>query len=157
MDKTDAFKIRASVDEFYLSRLYAGLAASATLDGATYELEIQKVFPNIENRQFQVELIFKGTQPDRLRVGQNLRVRIQGGSEEEVLAIPNGSYLDVTAGKWVFVKSADGTSATRRTIKTGRRNTDIVEVVGGLNSGDVVLTSNYEMLVQKEYVELTHL
>ncbi|MFK8031913.1 MAG: efflux RND transporter periplasmic adaptor subunit [Gammaproteobacteria bacterium] len=156
VDQTGAFKIRASVDEFYLGRLFVGQTATASVANETRQLEIQKVYPTIENRQFQVDLAFSGVPPEGLRVGQNIRVRIKAGAEDNVLAIPNGAYLDESAGKWVFVRAADERTAERRPIETGRRNSDIVEIVSGLYEGDVVLTSGYKRLVRKTSVRFAN-
>ena len=56
----------------------------------------------------------------------------------------------------MFVVSADGTSAHRRTIKPGRRNAEQLEVLQNLAPGDRVIISDYSSLERIERIDLTH-
>lgn len=155
IDEMGQFKIRALVNEFYLDRLMTGQSAETSITQQDYELVVDKIYPNIENRQFAVDLTFVGASPDHIRLGQNLRLRIQLGDDELVLAIPNGPYYEQTGGLWLFVVSADGKTANRRTVELGRRNPDSIEVLSGLQPNERVLTSSYEGLQSLQQINLT--
>ena len=43
----------------------------------------------------------------------------------------------------MFVVSSNGSEAIRRTVKLGRRNTEFIEVLDGLQPGERVITSPY--------------
>jgi len=58
------------------------------------------------------------------------------------LVAPIGGWLESGGGSSVFVLDADGDHARRRTMKTGRRNPEQVEILSGLNPGDRIVTSN---------------
>jgi HlyD family secretion protein len=63
--------------------------------------------------------------------------------------IPNGAFFNDTGGNWVFVVDKGGNSATRRQVQLGRRNSDFIEVLGGLKRGERVVTSSYSGLIDK--------
>jgi HlyD family secretion protein len=144
VDTVGGFKISALVDEFYLGRIAIGQSASVEIGGRTYDLEVSKVYPNVRDRQFQVDLAFVGDPPDGLRRGQTLRPRIELGETQDSLVLENGPYYDETGGLWVLVVSPDGSTATRRDVTLGRRNPEYVEVLAGLAQGERVITSSYQ-------------
>ena len=55
----------------------------------------------------------------------------------------------------MFVVDRDGSSATRRAIQLGRRNSDFIEVVGGLKPGEKVITSSYSGLTDKNHLNFS--
>ena len=80
-------------------------------------------------------------EPIGLRRGQTMQVRLTLGDNSDAVLIPNGSFYQETGGNWVFVVSADGSEAVKRTVRLGRRNTDFIEVLDGLEPGEKVVTS----------------
>lgn len=153
VDAVDSFKISALVDEFYLGRVAKGQSATVEVAGRTAELEVAKIYPNVQDQQFQVDMTFVGPPPDGLRRGQTLRPRIELGETEDSLVLPNGPYVDDTGGIWVFVVSPGGASATRQSVHLGRRNPDMVEVLQGLNEGDRVVVSTYQAFHDFERID----
>jgi HlyD family secretion protein len=69
------------------------------------------------------------------------------------MMLPNGPFYQDTGGNWVFVVSPDGGSATRRTVRLGRRNPEFVEVLEGLKPGEKVIVSGYEAFQTVDRVE----
>lgn len=153
VDTVDAFKISALVDEFYLGRIAIGQSASLEADGKTYALTVAKVYPDVRERQFQVDLRFTGETPRSLRRGQTMRPRIELGETADSLIVANGPFYDETGGVWVLVMSQDGKAATRRDVTLGRRNPDAIEVVTGLAAGERVITSSYEGFKDVERID----
>jgi HlyD family secretion protein len=154
IDTINAYKISAMVDEFYLGRIAIGQAASLETGGAEYALRVDKVYPDVRERQFQVDLEFTGAAPKGIQRGQTMRPRIELGETAGSLVVDNGPFYDETGGLWVLVVSKDGASAGRRDVTLGRRNPEAVEVVSGLNAGDRVITSSYQGFKDVERVEL---
>jgi HlyD family secretion protein len=66
--------------------------------------------------------------------------------------IPNGAFFNDTGGNWVFVVDKGGKSATRRAVQLGRRNSDFIEVLGGLKPGERIIISSYSGLVDKDHL-----
>jgi HlyD family secretion protein len=154
IDTVNAYKVTAMVDEFYLGRIAFGQPASVDIGAAAYELRVSKVYPDVRERQFAVDLEFTGEAPAGIRRGQTMRPRIELGETAESLVVANGPFYDETGGLWVLVVSSDGNSASRRQVTLGRRNPETVEVVAGLAAGERVITSSYQSFKDVERIDL---
>lgn len=144
IDVLSGFKVRVDIDEHYLSRIYNGLNADFTFAEKTYKLKIYKVFTQVVNGKFQVDMQFEGTVPTGIRRGQTLQIRLALSDEKQVIRLPRGSFYQQTGGNWIFKVSADGKTAYKTDIQLGSQNPDYYEVLQGLQPGDKVITSNYE-------------
>jgi HlyD family secretion protein len=143
IDNADQFKLTADIDEFYLGRVDIDQAAEFQRGGRRFALRIAKIYPNVEQGQFQVDMQFSDEAPGDLRRGQTIQSKLTLGDANEALLIPNGSFYQDTGGQWIFVVSPDGNTAIKRTVKLGRRNTRYIEVLDGLEQGENVITSPY--------------
>jgi HlyD family secretion protein len=152
VDSAGADKLQADVDEYYLGRVSVGQTATADVDGKTYRLKVAKVYPQVRNGQFQIDLIFDGPEPTGVQRGQTIQAKLTLGDSTRALLIPNGAFFNDTGGNWVFVVDSDGNSATKRQVQLGRRNSDFIEVLGGLKPGEKVITSSYTGLVDKDHL-----
>jgi HlyD family secretion protein len=139
-----SFKVVAQIDEHYIDRVKEGLMAILERQGHEYELKVRKVFPDVHNGQFTVELIFNSVSPKNMRIGQTYYTRLQLGSPEKALLLPRGSFFQKTGGQWIFVLSEDGSYAEKRSIKIGRQNPRYYEVLEGLDEGEKVVISGYD-------------
>jgi HlyD family secretion protein len=155
IDDTKEYKIEAAVDEFYLSRVRAGQPATAEIDGNVYPVEVLKVYPQVRERQFKVDLLFSEATPPALRRGQSLQVRLEVGASRQSLMTNNGPFYQDTGGTWAYVLSASGTEAQRREVKFGRRNPEKIEVLAGLVPGERIITSSYEILRDADRIRLS--
>lgn len=143
IDNANEFKLVANIDEFYLARVDIDQAVEFEKNGRRYELRIAKVYPNVEKGQFEIDMQFIGDTPPDLRRGQTIQSKLTLGDANKALLIPNGSFYQDTGGQWIFVVSPDGNTAIKRTVKLGRRNSDFIEVLDGLEVGETVITSPY--------------
>lgn len=142
IDDPDGYKLNARIDEFYLGRVDIGQTATAAHNGRDLDLEVVKIYPQVKEGQFEVDMAF-AEEPAGLRRGQTLQLRLTLGDNSDAVLIPNGSFYQETGGNWVFVVAPDGSEAIRRTVRLGRRNTDFIEVLDGLEPGERVITSPY--------------
>ncbi|MBT7226752.1 MAG: hypothetical protein HN872_09075 [Gammaproteobacteria bacterium] len=150
----DQFKIVAQIDEFYVSRVAADQTASFTLSGREYTARLLKVYPEVTDGTFEVDLVFDGLTPSDVRRGQSLQMNLTLGSPVESLLLPIGGFVQDTGGNWVFVVDSEGNYANRRDIRVGRRNNRYVEVIDGLQQGDRVITSSYRQMADMQRVQL---
>ena len=150
VDSAGDDKLQADVDEFYLGRVQVGQAATADMDGKTFRLKVAKVYPQVRNGQFQIDLVFDGAEPAGIQRGQTVQAKLTVGDSSRALLIPNGAFFNDTGGNWVFVVDKSGNGATKRQVQLGRKNSDFIEVVGGLSPGERVITSSYSGLVDKD-------
>jgi len=153
VDEVNAFKVNAFIDEFYLARVTIGQIATVDIDGKNYELEVSKVYPEVTNRQFEVDLLFVGAPPELIRRGQTVRMRLEIGQPADTLVLANGAFFEDTGGQWVFVVDPSGDYAERRAVRFGRRNPEGIEVLEGLKQGEQVITSSYESLLTFDRIQ----
>lgn len=142
IDDPDGYKLNVRIDEFYLGRVDLQQFATAEHDGRDIDLRVSKIYPQITDGQFEVDMNL-ADQPDGLRRGQTMQVRLTLGDNSDAILIPNGAFYQETGGNWIFVVSADGSEAVRRSVRMGRRNTEFIEVLDGLEPGERVITSPY--------------
>lgn len=143
IDDASLFKLVANVDEFYLGRVDIDQAVVFERNGRDFALRVAKIYPNIEKGQFEIDMQFVSDLPNDLRRGQTIQSKLTLGDASPALLIPNGSFFQDTGGQWIFVVSPDGSSAIRRNISLGRRNSRYIEVLDGLDVGERVVTSPY--------------
>jgi len=144
LDVLSGFKVRADIDEYYISRIYSGQSGSFTFNGNNYSVIIKKVFTQVTNGRFQVDMHFEAEIPDGIRRGQSLRIRLALSDEKSAVLIPKGSFFQKTGGNWIYKLSADGKIAFRVDTELGSQNTEYYEVISGLKPGDKIITSSYE-------------
>ena len=148
IDDVDRFKATAFVNEFYLSRVRVGQRAELEVNGGHYDLEISKVYPNVQASQFEVDLRFLDAAPSDIRRGQTLQMRlVLSDTTSNAILLANGPFFNDTGGAWVFVLDANRAVATRRDVQLGRRNSTNIEVVAGLLDGDEVIISSYSNFI----------
>jgi HlyD family secretion protein len=154
IDVLDAFSVRVSIDEHYITRVEAKKEGTFELGGKTYRLVVRKVFPEVKDNKFEVDMDFLENPPPDIRRGQTLHINLELGNLSEAILLPSGGFWETTGGNWVFVLDATGKIATRRAIRCGRYNPQFYEVLEGLKPGDKVITSSYESFGDMERLVL---
>jgi HlyD family secretion protein len=144
IDVLSGFKVRVDIDEHYISRIYTGLIGEFTFVGKDYKLKIKKVYTQVTNSRFQVDMEFDGAVPPGIRRGQTLQIRLALSDETQALLLAKGGFYQQTGGNWVFKVSEGGNKAYKVDVQLGRQNPDYYEVLQGLKPGDKVVTSSYE-------------
>jgi HlyD family secretion protein len=144
LDVIGDYKVRVDIDEHYINRIYNGLEGIATIGGKDYKLTIKKVYTQVANGKFSVDMSFEGKAPDGIRRGQTLQIRLALSDETKALLLARGGFYNKTGGRWVYKLSSDGSVAYKTDIELGRQNPDYFEVMSGLKPGDKVVTSSYE-------------
>lgn len=155
IDSPGRNKLMAGVDEFYLGRVQVGQKATVDWNGKTFTARVTKIYPQVQNGQFQVDLQFSGTEPANIQRGQTLQAKLTLGDPAPARLIPAGAFYNETGGNWVFVVAPDGKSAVKRPVRLGRRNPDSIEVLEGLDPGERVITSPYTGFADKDRLDLT--
>jgi HlyD family secretion protein len=144
IDVMSGYKVRVDVDEHYISRVFIGQMAETTVAGKTYKLKIRKVYTQVTNGRFQVDMDFEGEAPEGVRRGQTLQIRLALSDETQALLLAKGGFYQQTGGNWVYKVNEDGSKAYKVDVQLGRQNPDYYEVLSGLKAGDKVVTSSYE-------------
>ena len=150
----DNFKINALIDEHYIDRVIRDLPATLDRNETNFKLKVKKVYPEVRNGQFKIDMIFDGTTPDNIRTGQTYHIKLELGESAKAVMLPRGGFFQSTGGQWVYVLNNDGSEATKRNIKIGKQNPQYYEVLEGLNAGEKVITSGYEMFGTNDRIVL---
>ncbi len=150
VDVLSGFKIRANIDEHYISRIFTDLTGEFTFNNTVYSLVIKKVYTQVTSGQFQVDMQFTGAVPSGIRRGQTLQVRLALSDAAPAILLPRGGYYEQTGGNWIFKIDSDNKRAYKVPIETGRQNPEFYEVISGLQPGDKVITSSYQNYEKKE-------
>lgn len=150
IDDLNGFKLRADIDEHYVSQVFAGLKATFEFDGKSYDMVVTKVYPEVKSGRFQADMNFEKQTPDGIRRGQSTPIRLVLGKSAEAILLPLGGFFSDTGGNWVYVVDKNGKRAVKRNISLGRKNPLYFEVLEGLQPGDQVITSSYENFGNKD-------
>lgn len=155
VDDPSNFKVTANIDEFYLGRVDIGQIADFSISGQSYALRISKIYPQVTNGTFEVDMVFTSEEPTGIRRGQTVQLNLQLGDPSTSVLIPNGAFYQDTGGNWIFVVAPDGSRAIKRNIRLGRRNVRFIEVLDGLEPGEKVITSPYTNFIDMDRLEMS--
>jgi HlyD family secretion protein len=150
IDQQRGYKLKARIDERYISRVFPGQLADIDFSGKTYEMQIHKIYSDVSNGAFEVDFHFTGEQPEGIKRGQTIQMRLKFSSAQEAIIIKRGGFFQETGGNWIYVIDPTGSYASRRPIRIGRQNTRYYEVLSGLQPGEKVIISSYDSFGQKD-------
>lgn len=145
-----SYKVVAQIDEHYIDRVRTQLSATLDRQGTLFNLEVKRVYPEVRNGTFEIDMIFKDSMPDNIRTGQTYYTSLQLGQPKVSVMVPIGGFFQETGGQWIFVLDPTEAFATKRNISIGRKNPKYYEVLQGLNPGEKVIVSGYETFGKNE-------
>jgi len=145
-----SYKVTAQIDEHYIDRVRAQLTATLDRQGSKFNLIVRRVYPEVRNGTFKIDMIFRDTMPDNIRTGQTYYTSLQLGQPKISVLVPIGGFFQETGGQWIFVLDQTGSFATKRNISIGRKNPKYYEVLEGLKPGEKVIVSGYETFGKNE-------
>tara|TARA_R110002073_G_scaffold89852_8_gene212602 strand:+ start:35426 stop:36679 length:1254 start_codon:yes stop_codon:yes gene_type:complete len=148
------FKIEAEIDEHYIDRIKRDLNATLERSNTKYTLRLRKVYPEVRNGRFKIDLVFTNKKPETIRAGQSYNLKLQLGASSDALLLSIGGFYQSTGGQYVFVTDKDGKTATKRNIQIGKQNARYFEVLEGLSAGESVITSSYDSFGNAEKIIL---
>ncbi|MEX1246756.1 MAG: efflux RND transporter periplasmic adaptor subunit, partial [Thermoanaerobaculia bacterium] len=118
----------------------AAVVSASFLPGETFRGRVDFIYPTLaeETRTIKVRVVIpnpKGT----LKPGMFVRVSLSGKARE-ALAIPRSALIQTGEREVAFVEQSAGVYAPRE-LKTGVQGKDFIEVLSGLQDGEMVVTS----------------
>ena len=144
MNILDSYKLRVDIDEHYISRVDRGLIGTCDFAGKNYNAKLMKVYPEVQNGRFAVDMIFTDEVPPQIRIGQTSRIKLELGESQSAILLAKGGFYQSTGGQWVYVLDPSGDFATKRDISIGRQNPRFYEILDGLSEGEQVIISSYD-------------
>jgi len=154
VDVLDQFKVQVSIDEHYISRIFTGLEGEFDFANENFRIKVKKIYPEVIDGKFLVDMVFSQGIPQNIRRGQTLHIRLELGDLSEATLLARGGFYNHTGGQWVFVLDESGKTATKKSIKLGRQNPEFYEVLEGLETGEKVITSSYDLFGNAEKLVL---
>ncbi len=145
-----SYKVVAQIDEHYIDRVRTQLTATLDRQGSEFGLIVKRVYPEVRNGTFKIDMIFRDSMPDNIRTGQTYYTSLQLGQPKVSVLVPIGGFFQETGGQWIFVLDPTESFATRRNISIGRKNPRFYEVLEGLKPGEKVIVSGYETFGKNE-------
>ncbi len=152
----DNYKLSVKIDEHYIDRIGPGLKGKASRQGKEFEVAVAKVYPEVTEGTFKVDLAIAGNTPEKPRVGQTYPVDIILGNPSKAIIIEKGTFFQNTGGKYVYVMDPDGKNARKREVKLGRRNPRYYEVLEGLSPGEKVIVSSYTDFGEADQIKIVN-
>jgi HlyD family secretion protein len=145
-----SYKVTAQIDEHYIDRVRTQLTGKLDRQGSEFDLIVRRVYPEVRNGTFRIDMIFQNTMPENIRTGQTYYISLQLGQPKVSVLVPIGGFFQETGGQWIFVLDPTESFATKRTISIGRKNPKYYEVLDGLKPGEKVIVSGYETFGKNE-------
>jgi HlyD family secretion protein len=145
-----SYKVTAQIDEHYIDRVRTQLTGKLDRQGSEFDLIVRRVYPEVRNGTFRIDMIFQNTMPENIRTGQTYYISLQLGQPKVSVLVPIGGFFQETGGQWIFVLDQTESFATKRTISIGRKNPKYYEVLDGLKPGEKVIVSGYETFGKNE-------
>lgn len=145
-----SYKVVAQIDEHYIDRVRTQLSATLDRQGTEFNLVVKRVYPEVRNGTFEIDMTFRDSMPDNIRTGQTYYTSLQLGQPKVSVLVPIGGFFQETGGQWIFVLDPTETFATKRNISIGRKNPKYYEVLSGLTAGEKVIVSGYETFGKNE-------
>lgn len=135
-------KLDFAIPEKYSNQLRIGQTVYFTVEGSTekYQATVEATEQSIsaDSRNLQVRALVKNA-GSGLLPGHFAEVRLSLGNKPKALMIPNQAIIPQARDKKVIV-SRNG-KAQFVTVKTGIRQSDLIEITSGLEPGDTVATT----------------
>lgn len=147
-----AFEVELGLPESYGDDVGLGMDVEVSYGGNSYAGFIAAVSPEVKNNEVAARVRFADAAPAGLRQNQRVSARVLFESKSDVLTLKRGPFLDSGGGRIVYVVE-DGI-ATRRPVLTGSISIGAVEIVEGLDAGEVVIISSTELFEGADTVRL---
>ena len=152
--RMDQFRMRLSINEFYIDKITVGQPATITYEKKTYPMTISNTVPEIKGGSFDVFLVFTDSMPDNARIGKTYQARIEMGGQAQSIIVPKGNFYNYTHGSWVFKVDKSHTHAVRVPVSIGRQNPRHFEILEGLEPGDEIIITGYDRISDADEVVL---
>ena len=147
-----SYKIKCEIDEHYIDKVQSGLQAVIDRNDNTYNLKVKKVYPEVRDSKFEVDMVFTDTMPEKIRRGQTYYTNLQLGDPKRAIQLPRGGFFNSTGGQWIYVLDESEGFAIKRKIKLGRQNPKYFEVMEGLKPKEKVIISGYDTFGDNERI-----
>lgn len=149
LDDITEIKLDFDVPETQIARLANGIAIvahTAAFPDRTFEGVIQNVDSRVDpsTRTVRVRAMLPN-RDEQLRPGMLMTVEVRS-NPRQALALPEAAVLSEANTAYVYrvVSAEDGRSVERVDVQAGQRSGGMIEILGGLAAGDLVVTEGVQ-------------
>jgi len=150
--------VETFVPERFSNAARLGLAAQVTLEalpGETFTAVVDELSPVLDpaSRTLRIRLRFTGRMDPRIKAGMFSTVTLVTNVHRDVPVIPRGALIN-TYGSWVVFTVNEQNIASRREVSLGLENENFIEVVKGLEIGNLVVSAGQIFLSDGDPVRI---
>jgi membrane fusion protein (multidrug efflux system) len=149
LGRLDLMRVAFSAPERYASRLSRGMPVeirTTAYPGEMFAGKLIVVDPIIDPNSRNIHLVAEVPNPERkLKPGMSADVTTVLAERDQALVIPDEAVFAQGSQNFVYVVGPDS-SVKRAPIQLGTRDSALVEVLGGLADGDVVVRAGHQKL-----------
>ena len=147
------FKVEGEIADSYGDRVAAGGRAVVKVGSTQLDGVVSSVTPLSKNGVISFTVQLEDDSNSRLRSGLKTDVYVMNAVKEDVLRIANSSYY-VGRGEYeLFVRTSDN-ELEKRIVQLGESNFEYVEVLSGLQPGEMVVVSDMNQYRNKNTLKL---
>ena len=150
--------VETFVPERFSNAIRLGLSAQVTLEalpGETFEAVVEELSPVLDpaSRTVRIRLRFTGSMDPRIKANMFATVSLVTNIRRDVPVIPRGAAIS-TYGSWIVFTVNEQNIASRREIFLGLESEELIEVVKGLEPGDLVVSAGQNFLSDGDTVRI---
>ncbi len=144
-------KISADVSEAYANKIHDGNSVLVNFPDLGKDIETKLSFTgrfiDPTNRTFKVECKIL-SKDIVLRANMIAYIKIKDYTNNKAISLPVNYIQNDQNGKFIYIAKQKGSGwiADKRTIKTGKDYDGIIEILGGISSGEKVVTAGFQNL-----------
>jgi multidrug efflux pump subunit AcrA (membrane-fusion protein) len=147
-------KAEVRIPESQIRDVVIGQVAWVDTRNDTIRGRVVRIDPAAQNGTVGVDITLEGELPASARPDLSIDATIEIERIDNALYVGRPGYGAANATVGVFRVSKDGKSAERVQVRLGRTSVNHVEVISGLNQGDVIILSDMSNWDQYERVRL---
>jgi len=148
---------KAHIAQSEAALLKVGNPAKLTVAGLDDPLDgrVSLVSPALDSGSTTIEVWVEAKKPNpALKPGMTIHLSITGRSAKDALVVPASAvYKNDDGADYVIVAGTDSHAAWK-TVQTGIRNSEFVQIASGLNEGESVITSGGYALPDKTQIKV---
>jgi len=145
------YEAELAVSESYVDALSLGMSVNVKVNGQLIEGELISISPEVKNQQVMSRVRFTSSDNTNLRQNQRVSARIHLDKRSDVLMVRRGAFVNA-GGKFGYLVN-DG-NATKTPLRLGGSSVSHIEIVSGVEAGDMLVISALDNFKQADRVLL---
>jgi HlyD family secretion protein len=142
----NSLKAVLRVPETQIKDMRVGNPVTVDTRNGLIQGQVSRIDPAAREGTFEIDVSLNGPLPASARPDLSVDGTIELERLRDVLKVGRPAFGQAQQTIGMFVLSADGTEAERRTVKLGRNSVSTIEILEGLREGDQVIISDTSSL-----------